>query len=299
MTSAQRSCTAHVGHVGLTSTTGIPYALLMHVHQGARFEFRLPHPLLRPGSKGSATAGSAHVQLNRDVSSLFPYLHTVTDQLLCHADPPRARFIFEGRVCTLFAREISATAFHSEGEARAYVHRLMDVLDDLDARRHELSPAVSFEQQTSVLSILRTLPRTNCGECDQETCMSFAVAVSQGQTTPDCCPAMPAPVARTAVYPVYDREGNLADTVSVPVKQPPAAAVDTAPPRRSDPHHGLTERELQVLELLASGATNPEIAEALGISGHTVKSHVTHIFDKLAVDDRTQAAVLAVRLGLV
>ncbi len=261
-------------------------------HPSPRLDFRLPHPLLRPGAGEYTTAGSAHVDLDQDFSGLFPYLHTVTDQLQCYADPPRARFIFEGRVCTLFPRALTATSFHSEGEARSYVNRLMEVLAELGTRRHELSPTCTFEQPISVLAILRTLPRTNCGECDHPTCMSFAVAVSQGRATPDRCPDMPAPVAQAVIYPVFDRDGNLADTVSVPVKQHPAA-------QSTEKHHALTDRELEVLERLVDGATNPEIAKALGITGHTVKSHVTHIFNKLVVDDRTQAAVRAVRLGLV
>ena len=61
----------------------------------------------------------------------------------------------------------------------------------------------------------------------------------------------------------------------------------------------LTRREIQVLQLLAEGATNPEISEKLHISPHTVKSHVIHIFNKLNVNDRTQAAVWAARNRVV
>ena len=61
----------------------------------------------------------------------------------------------------------------------------------------------------------------------------------------------------------------------------------------------LTGRELEVLRLVAQGATNAEIADLLEISPHTVKSHVIHIFNKLGVSDRTQAAVWAARHRLV
>ena len=61
----------------------------------------------------------------------------------------------------------------------------------------------------------------------------------------------------------------------------------------------LTGRELEVLHLMADGFTNTEIAGILSISHHTVKSHITHIFDKLGVNDRTQAAVCAARLRLI
>lgn len=62
---------------------------------------------------------------------------------------------------------------------------------------------------------------------------------------------------------------------------------------------GLSERELEVLRLLAAGRSNPEIAEALVISLNTVYRHVNHIFTKLGVSNRTEAATLAQRQGLV
>jgi DNA-binding NarL/FixJ family response regulator len=61
----------------------------------------------------------------------------------------------------------------------------------------------------------------------------------------------------------------------------------------------LTKRENEVLKQLAFGLTNKEIAQSLGISYETVKEHVQHILRKIGVSDRTQAAVWAVRKGLV
>jgi DNA-binding NarL/FixJ family response regulator len=61
----------------------------------------------------------------------------------------------------------------------------------------------------------------------------------------------------------------------------------------------LTQRESEVLRQLALGLTNKEIAQALSISYETVKEHVQHILRKVGVTDRTQAAVWAVRKGLV
>lgn len=61
----------------------------------------------------------------------------------------------------------------------------------------------------------------------------------------------------------------------------------------------LTERELDVLRLIAAGADNGAIGEALSISKHTVKQYVTNILEKLGLRSRVQAAVYAVRTGLV
>jgi DNA-binding NarL/FixJ family response regulator len=61
---------------------------------------------------------------------------------------------------------------------------------------------------------------------------------------------------------------------------------------------GLSDRERAVLELMASGATNPEIADALHLSKHTIKEHTSAVYRKLGVRNRTEAVDRAQRLGL-
>ncbi|MFI6326270.1 response regulator [Nonomuraea sp. NPDC050556] len=68
-------------------------------------------------------------------------------------------------------------------------------------------------------------------------------------------------------------------------------------PRRAGPV--LSARELEVIELVARGLTNPEIARRLFIGEATVKTHLLRIFAKLGVSDRTSAAITAMELGLV
>ena len=61
----------------------------------------------------------------------------------------------------------------------------------------------------------------------------------------------------------------------------------------------LTAREMEILEMIVRGASNKIIATSLGISHQTVKNHMSSIFRKLAVNDRTEAAVIALRRGWV
>ncbi|MGI8643826.1 MAG: LuxR C-terminal-related transcriptional regulator [Thermomicrobiales bacterium] len=65
----------------------------------------------------------------------------------------------------------------------------------------------------------------------------------------------------------------------------------------ASPFAPLTDRELEILRKVSDGMTNAEIGFALGISAQTVKNHVTSILRKLAVNDRTQAVVTALRRG--
>ncbi|MGC3968635.1 MAG: response regulator transcription factor [Pirellulales bacterium] len=69
--------------------------------------------------------------------------------------------------------------------------------------------------------------------------------------------------------------------------------------KQPDSEIPLTQRETQVLRHLALGLSNKEIAQSLEISIETVKEHVQHLLRKMGVNDRTQAAVWAVRKGLV
>ena len=71
------------------------------------------------------------------------------------------------------------------------------------------------------------------------------------------------------------------------------------PVRLAQERFSLTDREIEVLRLLARGFTNANIARLLCISPNTVKTHLGHIFDKLGVGDRARAAVWAARLNIV
>jgi DNA-binding NarL/FixJ family response regulator len=81
------------------------------------------------------------------------------------------------------------------------------------------------------------------------------------------------------------------------------ACAQVGPPAQIDPakamDSALSHREVDVLRLVVEGQSNQEIADSLGLSVETVKTHMRHIMEKLAVDDRTQAAVKAMRHGLV
>ncbi|MEB3311662.1 MAG: response regulator transcription factor [Snowella sp.] len=78
--------------------------------------------------------------------------------------------------------------------------------------------------------------------------------------------------------------------------------VETLKPTPSSNHSGianLSEREIEVLKLIVEGKSNHEIAETLYLSTNTIKTHVRGIMNKLSVDDRVQAAVIALRSGIV
>ncbi|HEY3290618.1 MAG TPA: response regulator transcription factor [Anaerolineae bacterium] len=80
---------------------------------------------------------------------------------------------------------------------------------------------------------------------------------------------------------------------------PKAAARLMREVRAPESPEALTDRETEVLRLLAGGQSNKEIAHSLNIGEKTVKTHVSNVLGKLGVQSRTQAALYAVRIGLV
>jgi DNA-binding NarL/FixJ family response regulator len=71
-----------------------------------------------------------------------------------------------------------------------------------------------------------------------------------------------------------------------------------APAARPGDHRALTERELQILQLVVRGHTNPEIGAQLGVGRSTIRNRLSRIYWKLGVKTRTHAAVRAIELGL-
>ncbi len=261
-------------------------------------------------------------KLDQDVRGLFPYINSVIPDARYSDQPASIQFLFKNIQSTLYPREVVAAPFSSKDQALAFFSQLVDFLNDLHTKRNDFLPNHRTYRPLSVIDVLSLLPKNNCRECGYPTCLAFAAALRQGKSVPELCPGFSAPIYENAVYPVFDRDGGLASTITIeidPAKRhqaiggisgpiAPSSSPNSSsgtgkePPREPEPAIGqppLTGREIQVLRLVAEGATNIAISELLTISPHTVKSHVIHIFNKLGVNDRTQAAVWAARHRLI
>jgi DNA-binding NarL/FixJ family response regulator len=103
---------------------------------------------------------------------------------------------------------------------------------------------------------------------------------------------------RTAIEAIASRSRIVVEAppsdAKLPAEEPAGATAQPADPAKI---LGLSAREWEVLELVAAGRSNAEIAETLFISPKTASVHVTHILDKLGVNNRVEAATIAVRVG--
>ena len=107
----------------------------------------------------------------------------------------------------------------------------------------------------------------------------------------------------SAIKSVYEGVGwidpSIAKMVFSNLQKPSINVVTEPEPKKSGNSYGLTERELDVLELMVEGLSNPQIADKLVITKATAKAHVHSILQKLCVSSRTQATVTAMKEGLV
>ncbi|MGA1622352.1 MAG: response regulator [Synechocystis sp.] len=105
------------------------------------------------------------------------------------------------------------------------------------------------------------------------------------------------PLLIEAIQAIHEGFAWIDPAIARVVLSQPGASRPLTP--KASLRYNLTDRELEVLQLIVDGCSNADIAETLYITVGTVKTHVRNILNKLSADDRTQAAVRALRFGLV
>jgi DNA-binding NarL/FixJ family response regulator len=151
--------------------------------------------------------------------------------------------------------------------------------------------------------------------------MAFAGAVSRRKAKLMMCPYFPEPADAKIIYLVKDEGSKKTSRIEVD-SELAGVSISTISDDQSNKLQkkalkkrkrrfpglvgnrdgiifNLSGRETEVLRLITEGFTNKEIAQILKVSHHTIKSHVVHIFNKLGISDRTQAAVWAVQNELI
>ncbi len=128
--------------------------------------------------------------LNQDVGEAIPYLNAVLGGFTFTKDPPSVTFKVHGKLITVHAKKIAINALKDEDEAVRIIEWLKREINAAWENRANIEPSYESAPRPSVLEILKFLPKTNCKECSQPTCMVFATQVAEGAKGPDDCPPL-------------------------------------------------------------------------------------------------------------
>ena len=128
--------------------------------------------------------------LNQDVGKAIPYLNAVLGGFTYQKDPPSVTFKAHGKLITVHAKKIAVNALKDEDEAVKIIEWLKQEINSAWENRENIEPLYQAAPQPKVIEILKLLPRTNCGECGQPTCMVFAAQVAEGAKGSEDCPPL-------------------------------------------------------------------------------------------------------------
>ena len=151
--------------------------------KSCRKEFVLP-----PNPKARHLRCYAH--LDTDISEVLPYLNTVLGGYQYYEEPPMLTLKFQAKLITLSAQMIAINMVKDEGEAEKILGWLKEEINDTWKKRREIKPSFEVAPRPGILDILKLLPKDNCQECGQPTCLVFATQVSQGAAVCDDCPKL-------------------------------------------------------------------------------------------------------------
>ena len=140
-------------------------------------------------SKCNAGAQTLHcfAHLHDDVAEVLPYLNTVLGGFSYTQEPPSLTLKNSGKLITIHPRKIAVNALQDEEQAEKIVAWLQREINSAWESRADIEPSVQSEKRPALMEILKLLPKTNCKECGEPTCMVFAVRVAEGAKDHNNC----------------------------------------------------------------------------------------------------------------
>jgi ArsR family metal-binding transcriptional regulator len=146
--------------------------------------------IFRPECNPSFQSLHCIARLDQDVTEALPYLNATLGGFEYLKDPPAVTFRIQGKLITVHPREIAINALRDEEEADKILEWLKREINSAWENRDKLMPNYEGAPKPKILEILKLLPKTNCHECGQPTCMVFATLAAQGVKDANDCPAL-------------------------------------------------------------------------------------------------------------
>jgi len=141
-------------------------------------------------SKCNSEAKGVHcfAHLNDDVRKVLPFLNATLGGFVYSQEPPTLTLKNYGKLITIHPRKIAVNALADRAEAEKIVAWLHREINETWERRSEIEPSTESMRQPVLMEVLKLLPKTNCKQCNEQTCMVFAVRVIEGSKDQNDCP---------------------------------------------------------------------------------------------------------------
>jgi ArsR family metal-binding transcriptional regulator len=146
--------------------------------------------IFRPECNPSFQSLHCIARLDQDVTEALPYLNATLGGFEYLKDPPAVTFRIQGKLITVHPREIAINALRDEEEADKILEWLKREINHAWENRDKIMPNYEGAPKPKILEILKLLPKTNCHDCGQPTCMVFATLAAQGVKDANDCPAL-------------------------------------------------------------------------------------------------------------
>ncbi len=144
--------------------------------------------IFRPECNPSFQSLHCIAHLDQDISEALPYLNATLGGFEYLKDPPAVTFRTHGKIITVHPRQIAVNALRDEEEADKILQWLQREINEAWGKRGEITPRYEGLPKPKLLEILKLLPKTNCRECGEVTCMVFAARAAEGAKGPEQCP---------------------------------------------------------------------------------------------------------------
>lgn len=123
----------------------------------------------------------AEAELLDDISPVFPYLNAIMKGTVFDPAHHTLTFTIGGRGVTLYPSKVVVTRLRDQKDAEEVLERLRTLINGTWERRGEITPSYKTRAKLTVIEIYKLLPRTNCKECGEPTCIAFATKLVNEQ----------------------------------------------------------------------------------------------------------------------
>jgi ArsR family metal-binding transcriptional regulator len=146
--------------------------------------------VIAPPCEPGAEKWTAFAKLDDDIGQVLPYLNATLKRGIYNHAASALTWRMGGHSIAIRPREIAVGNLPDQETAAVEVKRVVDLVNRTWERHTEITPSLEMRQRLKPMEVYKLLPATNCKECGQPTCFTFALKVTAGELEPEQCPAL-------------------------------------------------------------------------------------------------------------